>query len=233
MHQQDPPKGFMGDVLSKTFGFIFKKPFLLWGLCLLSVLLCQLALGGFILVPLVGLAISAVFFLGVLNIFLCGYRGQHISTDQLFEGFNKKTFLRNAGGLGWAYLWLLIWAMVPIAGPFIAIYKQLQYFLVPFILLEDPDISPNNALKRSMRMTEGYKGKIFLTVLVIAIILGVASLIFWLLITLFMGISPAAGIIFMLLGGLVLLAVALFAPLFIGTLYAVICDKISKENPVR
>jgi len=232
MHQQGAQKGFMGDVMSRTFGFIFKKPFLLWGLCLLCNLLMGLSTS-FGVIPIVFYSINAVLFLGIINIFLCGYRGQHISTDQLFEGFGKDKFIRNAAGLGWAILWIIIWGMIPIVGIFFAIYKFYQYMFVPFIMIEDPDISPNNALRKSMRITEGYKGKMFLTNVVVIICFGVAGIIFWLLTALFFGISPAAGVIFLLLGGLVTLGVALFAPLFIGTLYAVYWDKISKENPVN
>ena len=216
------PKGFLSDVYSKAFGFLFKKPLLLWGLSLLFTLLTLLAVT-FGVVPLIWLPIILVLELGMANIFLRGYRGQEISSTQLFEGFSKK-FFRNAGGMGWRSLWVLIWALIPVAGIFIAIAKFYSYRFVPYIMLADPDITATEALKKSMAQTKGHRGKMFVADLLIALAVIVSAIIFY-----FVALIPFVGIVLFVIYYLIIIA---FVPLIEGTLGAVFYDKITKENPV-
>jgi len=216
------PKGFLSDVYSKAFGFLFKKPLLLWGLSLLFTLLTLLAVT-FGVVPLIWLPIILVLELGMANIFLRGYRGQEISSTQLFEGFNKK-FFRNAGGMGWRSLWVLIWALIPVAGIFIAIAKFYSYRFVPYIMLAEPDITATEALKKSMAQTKGHRGKMFVADLLIALAVIVSAIIFYLIL-----LIPFVGVILFVIYYLIIIA---FVPLIEGTLGAVFYDKITKENPV-
>jgi len=224
--QQKAPQGFVGDVFSKSFGFLFKKPVLLWGLSLLCSLMAGLAII-FGIVPLVWLPVLFVLQVGMANIFLCGYRGQEISSNQLFEGFGKGKFVRNAAGMGWRYLWTLIWGLVPIMG----YVKFYAYRFVPYIMITNPDISANEALRKSMRQTNGYKGKMFLTDLIIYAALAGVVLVFALLIYLFSQLHYIIGGLFILIGVLVYIAVTMLLPLFLGTIEAVYYDKISKKNP--
>jgi len=217
-HQPAQP-GFIGDVLAKTFGFVFKKPILLWGLSILCGLMSMLAII-FSIFPLIWMPILLVLQLGMVNIFLCGYRGQNISATQLFEGFTKGKFLRNAGGMGWRALWMLIWGWVP----FVNIYKYYSYRFVPYIMLADPDIPATEALKKSMRQTNGYKGKMFGTDLLLGVCVAVATIIF-----IFIMRIPYIGILLFVIYYLFLV---LFLPLIMGILDAVYYDKISKEHPV-
>jgi len=170
--------------------------------------------------PLIWLPIILVLQLGMANIFLSGYRGLPIDAKQLFEGFSGK-FFRNAGGMGWRSLWLLIWGFVPIVG----IIKFYSYRFVPYIMLTHPDIHATDALKMSMAQTKGYKGKMFLTDLVIYAAIFVASLIFF-----FIRLIPFIGIVLFALYIIVLIALL---PLIVGTVEAVYYDKISKENPIE
>jgi len=180
------------------------------------------------IVPLIWLPILFVLQLGMANIFLCGFRGQEINSNQLFEGFSKGKFMRNAAGMGWRYLWSLIWAMVPIMG----YVKFYSYRFVPYIMISEPDIAANEALRKSMRQTDGYKGKMFLTDLIIYAALSGVVLIFALLIFLVSYIHFVIGIFFTLIGGLVYFVVMMLLPLFLGTIEAVYYDKISREKPI-
>jgi len=216
------PKGFLSDVYSKAFGFLFKKPLLLWGLSLLFTLLTLLAVT-FGVVPIIWLPIILVLELGMANIFLRGYRGQEICSAQLFEGFNKK-FFRNAGGMGWKSLWVLIWALIPVAGIFIAIVKFYSYRFVPYIMLANPDITATEALKKSMAQTKGHRGKMFVADLLIVLAVIVSAVIFY-----FAARIPVVGIALFIIYNLIIIA---FVPLIEGTLGAVFYDKITKENPV-
>lgn len=178
---------------------------------------------GFGFVPLIWLPIALVLELGMVNIFLSGYRGKPISATQLFEGFSNK-FFRNAGGMGWRSLWLLIWLLVPIAGPIIAIVKFYSYRFVPYIMLEEPDILATEALKKSMLWTNGYKGKMFLADFLLGLAVVVAGIIFGLIASL-----GGFGIFLAVVFFVVLYAVL---PLILGILEAVYYDKISKERPM-
>ena len=213
----------MGDVYSKSFGFLFKKPVLLWGLSMLFTLLTLLAML-FGVVPIIWLPIVLVLELGMANIFLSGYRGKEISSAQLFEGFSKK-FFRNAGGMGWRSLWLLLWALIPIAGFFISIIKFYSYRFVPYIMLANPDMPATEALKKSMAQTNGYKGKMFLADLIIAGVVIVLTVIFY-----FAMLIPFVGVVLFAIYYLVLVALL---PLIVGTLEAVYYDKASTEKPLE
>jgi hypothetical protein len=222
-HYQQPPaqQGFIGEVFSKSFAFLFKKPMLLWGLSLIFALMVWIAIVGSLFIPMVWFPIVAVLFLGMCNIFIRGYRGQEISATLLFEGFGKGRFLRNAGGIGWMELWILIWALIPIVGPIFAVIKGLSYCFVPFIMLNEPDIQATEALKKSMAMTDGYKSKMFWTFFLMGLCVGFAIIVLVVIsipmITLVITI-PALLIIYALL------------PLLYGTVFAVMYDKVSREK---
>jgi len=163
----------------------------------------------------------------MINIFLSAYRGMQVSSTQLFEGFRDGKFLRNAGGMGWKYLWLLIWLLIPIAGPVLFYIKYYSYRFVPYIMLAEPDILATEALKKSMAQTDGYKGKMFLAEFIIGAIIGAAAMVFALLMQI-----PYIGLLFMVIGAILYIALIALLPLFMGILEAVFYDKISKEKPL-
>ena len=197
---------------------------LLWGLSLLFSLMSVLAMiFGFF--PIIWLPIVFVLQLGMANIFISGYRGQAISSLQLFEGFRNGKFLRNAGGMGWRALWLIVWALIPIAGFIISIVKYYSYRFVPYIMLEEPDIHATEALKKSMIQTYGYKGKMFLADFLIGLGVAVAAGILVLI-----AMIPLIGVV---IAGIIYIVLIALLPLLMGTLEAVYYDKISKENPVK
>ncbi|MDR2590079.1 MAG: hypothetical protein LBC71_03710 [Oscillospiraceae bacterium] len=212
--------GFIGDVFSKAFAFLFKKPVLLWGISLLCVLMTFLVFA-FGVIPLITLPVSLVLQLGMINVFLKAFRGQEISATQLFEGFGKGKFLRNAGGMAWRELWIIIWSMLFVIP---GIVKSYSYRLTPYIMIEDADIEATEALKKSMRLTKGYRGKMFLTDIIIGICIGAAVFIPSLLI----GMVPILAVIL----GPVLLVVFALAPILLGTVEAIYYEKISKENEI-
>jgi len=221
-HYAYPPpaqKGFIGDVFSKAFGLLFRKPVRLWGFSLLFTLLTLLAIM-FGVLPILWLPVVLVLELGMANIFLCAFRGKEFSATQLFEGFNKK-FTRNAGGMGWMSLWLLIWSPVPVVN----CIKYYSYRFVPYIMLEDPDIKATEALKKSMVQTHGYKGKMFLTDLIISLVIVALTLIFA-----FAMRIPVVGLILFAIYYILMIA---FAPLVVGVFGAVYYDKVSKEKPIN
>lgn len=97
-----------------------------------------------------------------LNYFsLCIYRGENPTIETLFtSGFNN--YGRKLGGMLWMYLFVYLWTLLFVIP---GIIKALAYSMTPYILGDHPDVAAKEALKISMRMTEGYKGQIFMMLL--------------------------------------------------------------------
>lgn len=64
----------------------------------------------------------------------------------------------DVGGMLWMALFTFLWTLLFIVP---GIIKALAYFMTPYILADCPDVTATDALKLSMRMTSGHKGKVF------------------------------------------------------------------------
>lgn len=84
------------------------------------------------------------------------YRGERIVIGDLFSGFQN--FGRSLGGILWMDLWVFLWSLLFIVP---GIIKSIAYSMTPYILADRPDVSPTDALKLSMAMTDGHKGELF------------------------------------------------------------------------
>ena len=193
----------------RAFNIILKKPFTLWGLSLLSILLATLAtiLSGPVLG--LGIAISYVLAAGMAKIYLDGLDEKDVNSDQLFSGF--KSFFHVAGGMAWKDLWIFIWCLIPIVGPFFAIYKAYQYSFVPYILMEQPEVSATEALRLSMKKTNGKKADMFLADFLYSVIIFAVFLILGLLSNI-----PYIGVLFAIIMFAAFVVVFCFSGLFTG-----------------
>lgn len=72
------------------------------------------------------------------------------------NGFSD--FGRNLGGILWMQLFIFLWSLLFVIP---GIIKTFAYSMTPYILADCPKVRPTEALKLSMRMTQGHKGKIF------------------------------------------------------------------------
>jgi uncharacterized membrane protein len=128
-----------------------------------------MAVGAFVLYMLiVGYASGATggiaaFFLappmivGFYSFSLKIYRGQTADIGGMFTvGFTN--YWRNVGGVLWMELFVFLWSLLFIIP---GIIKALAYFMTPYILADSKSVAPTEAIKLSMRMTKGHKGKIF------------------------------------------------------------------------
>jgi len=199
-----------------------RKPLLLWGISLMFSLLTVVTFW-LILIPVIYIPVVATLQVGMMSVFLAGYRGMPIESSMLFTGFND--FKRVAGGMLWMLFWLLIWFMIPIVGIVFVIIKSYAYSLVPYILLTKPDVSATEALKLSRDMTRGYKGKMFCTYLLIVVIVVVVFVVLALL-----GQIPYAGFFFYFLLGVFGLLCGVFLPLFMGLVSATFYDEIERVS---
>jgi uncharacterized membrane protein len=89
------------------------------------------------------------------------YRGEQGDIGEMFNvGFND--YGRNLGGVLWMELFIFLWSLLFIIP---GIIKAIAYFMTPYILADSKNVRPTEALKLSMRMTQGYKGEIFVMAL--------------------------------------------------------------------
>ena len=208
---------------------ILKKPVMLWGLSLLSVIITGLL--SIVTAPIfiLGTAISVLVSCGMIKVYLDGLKGKEVNSDQLFAAFNKNA-LRIIGAMAWMALWIVIWSMVPIVGPIIAIVKSYSYKFVPYIVMTKPEVSATQALRLSMEMTKGKKGQMFLAdlcffggIFVVSFVLGLFCII------------PIIGILFALVSIAFSIVVSLFSPIFVGLYSAAFYDdaEVKEEAPAN
>lgn len=119
-------------------------------------------------IPVVGwlIYIAILFTIIVLEVNTCGafikiFRGEKTGVDEPFTQL-KVNFFRKGGGMLWMSLWVCLWSLLFIVP---GIIKALSYSMAPFILADRPNVTATGALKLSMRMTKGHKGKLFVLAL--------------------------------------------------------------------
>ena len=223
---------FMFRSLGLTLKTLMKKPVQLWGLSLLGVILQSLSNLLCAVPPILGMGVSSTLSAGMENVFLDAYHQKEINSKQIFSGFSSgKSFLRIAGGMLWRTLWLFLWALfalIPIVGwviaPIMLVIKGISYSFTPYLLLRKKDISPLDALKRSMEMTKGYRGKIFLTYLICYAALLVIGLLLFLIAKI-----PVIGFIIV---GIVCVVISVLCPLFFGVLRAAMFTEVVRLEKV-
>ena len=223
---------FMFRSLGLTLKTLMKKPVQLWGLSLLGVILQSLSNVLCAVPPILGMGVSSTLSAGMENVFLDAYHQKEINSKQIFSGFSSgKSFLRIAGGMLWRMLWLFLWALfalIPIVGwviaPIMLVIKGISYSFTPYLLLRKKDISPLDALKRSMEMTKGYRGKIFLTYLICYAALLVVGLLLFLIAQI-----PVIGFIIV---GIVGVVISVLCPLFFGVLRAAMFTEVVRLEKV-
>ena len=58
-------------------------------------------------------------------------------------------------------LYLFLWALIPIAGVFIAWVKRYEYMMIPYLMAEDPNMDKEDAFAESKAMMDGHKWNAF------------------------------------------------------------------------
>lgn len=121
-------------------------------------------IGVFVVVVLLALVFGTLFGVLVSNVVTAGvngwlmryWRGETPAVGDLFSTFRcygpvvKAMFLR---GLV-TFLWSLLF-VIP------GIIKSLAYAMVPYVIYENPNLTPSQTLKISEKMTDGAKGELF------------------------------------------------------------------------
>lgn len=214
----------LATIYGRAFKVLMKKPFKLWGISLLAIFLSSVLSGlcGFA-IPVLGISVSLLISTAMTMIFLKGYRGEDVNTTQLFVCFKDwNTIKRVVLGLGWMYLWIFVWALIPIVGPFIALVRVYEYRLTPYILVLEPEVAITDAIKISAQKTKGYKLQMWLADFVYIIVCFVVGLVLGLL-----SAIPYLGILFGLVLFVFILAVAALGSLFVGLVQAAFYEEIN------
>ncbi len=93
--------------------------------------------------------------------FLLCWRGERPQVASLFQNFFDG-FGRKLGGMLWAELKAFLWSLLFVIP---GIVKALAYSMTPYILAEYPGVSAMDASVLSERITQGYKGDVFVMAL--------------------------------------------------------------------
>ena len=94
---------------------------------------------------------------GYLVYFLLLIREENIDYERLFDGFSQYVRITLAELLKGIYV--LLWLFLFIIPGFV---KSYSYAMTEFILKDNPDISGEEAICRSMKMMQGHKMQLFL-----------------------------------------------------------------------
>ncbi len=213
-------------IYKRAGAVLAKKPFTLWGISLLCGVLTGVAgmLCG--IIPILSLCIGLLLSTSMTMIFLRGYRGEDVRAVQLFDCFKDwKTIKRVLCGLGWMFLWIFLWSLIPVVGWIFAIVRVYRYRLTPYILVYEPDVAITDAIKVSEKRTYGYKGKMFGADVLVFVAYFVVFLVLSLL-----SMIPYLGILFSLVLIVVNIVFCLFIGLYMGLVQSAFYEEIMNAS---
>ena len=84
------------------------------------------------------------------------WRGETPSVGATFDAF--RIYGKAVGTMFVKGLYVFLWSLLFIIP---GIIKGYAYSMVPYIIYENPNLTPNQAIKMSEKMTDGYKGDLF------------------------------------------------------------------------
>lgn len=76
---------------------------------------------------------------------------------QIASNFAQR-WLRYLGISAWSALWVFLWSFLFLIP---GLVKMLSYLFAPYLIIEYPEMSIRQALRKSKEMTYGYKGRLF------------------------------------------------------------------------
>ena len=98
---------------------------------------------------------------GVEGVFIKIFNREKTSVGEMFSSLSVN-YMRKVGGMLWMMLFIYLWTFLLIVP---GIIKAFAYSMTPYILADCPNVNAKEALKLSMRMTDGHKGKLFVLML--------------------------------------------------------------------
>ena len=216
-------------IYTKAFKALMVKPIRLWGISLLgSLLICVGGLLAGYAIPALAIAVATLFTVSLAAIFLKGYQREQVHCTELFDTFKDwGTIKRVLTGMGWSYLWIFLWALIPIVGPVFAVIRSYEHGLIPYILVKKPELNAIQARELSIEKTKGKKWQMFLADFLVGAAIGIIFAILG-------GLSAIkyVGIFFAIVLVLLYLCVIVLLPLFMGLVHAAFYEElIDDEEP--
>ena len=97
---------------------------------------------------------------GALNSIKRFFKDSDIKTVQnMFKlGFGKEYYWRNVAGMLLMQLFIGLWTLLFIVP---GIIKSYAYAITPYLLIDNPELGPNEVRLKSIEMMRGHKGKLF------------------------------------------------------------------------
>ncbi len=132
-----------------------------WNMGALAAFIVMLLVGATGAIPIAGsvagLLFGNILVIGLLFLFWDVLKGGEVKFDTLFEGF--RDYARYLVGSLLVSVYTLLWMLLLIVP---GIIKGISYSMTYFILRENPTMSGEQAIQRSMAMMEGHKMDYFL-----------------------------------------------------------------------
>ncbi len=116
-----------------------------------------------IMVVVLPIAFAVYAFLGgPVNVGKCNFflraRGGDVSFDYLFSQFRSGTYLPTVKIMFFRYLYTTLWSLLFVIP---GIIKGYEYYLIPYLLAENPNLPKDRAFEISRRAMDGEKWKLF------------------------------------------------------------------------
>lgn len=140
-----------------------------WGMAILAMIIymvvTNVAVGVVAAIPRIGpffsfivsLIIAGPLTLGLVSFFIRLKRGEEANLENVFDGFKNfsPSFILIILTVIFTWLWSLL-LIVP------GIIKSFSYSMAFYILNDNPEMKPLDAITLSRKMMDGYKGKLFM-----------------------------------------------------------------------
>lgn len=146
----------IGGVIENFFEFIFNSIYNLFsGFSMIIVVLISICLA------LIGTVLKVLIFNPIVigkNNFFMGIRENDRKVGDIFFLFKESKFIKPAITMFFVDLFTLLWTLLLIIP---GIVKSYEYFMIQYILSENPDIDRNRAFELSRSMMDGQKWETF------------------------------------------------------------------------
>ncbi|WP_458458263.1 DUF975 family protein [Pseudobutyrivibrio sp.] len=107
---------------------------------------------------IVGVLLALIFEVGIARFAYRVYRGDAPELGDLFVAFKDGNFGRVLGGMILVTIYTFLWSLLLIIP---GIIKGYQYSMMPYLLIDRPDLSIKECFAMSKKMTSGFKWSIF------------------------------------------------------------------------
>lgn len=102
------------------------------------------------------LFVVPVITLGISYNYYKAYNNENHNVNGILDGFQN--FGHVLGGYWWMFLFTFLWSLLFVIP---GIIKAISYSMTGYILMDQPEVGAQDALKLSMEMTKGHKMEIF------------------------------------------------------------------------